>query len=338
MIELVAAVLLVAVAIYAVTGGADFGSGFWDLIAGGAARGQRPRAVIEKAIGPVWEANHVWLIFIFVVLWTAFPEAYASITLTLFVPLTIAAFGIVLRGSGFAFRKATVRLRYRRLFGGAFAISSVLVPFCLGAVIGAVASGEVPAGGIAGDPVSSWLNPTGIATGVLAVSVCLFLAAVYLTYEAMKLGDMPMMDYFRKRAFIASGAAGVMSVVGILVFRSDDPYLYGGLTSRALPVVIVAVAAGFAALLLLARRLSRGARWAAVLAVVSLVLAWGVAQWDYVLPETLTIADAAAPNGTLVALVVATVGGFLIVMPGFLLLYRLDQRGLLPEEGAPDQL
>lgn len=337
MIELVAAVLLVAVAIYAVTGGADFGSGFWDLIAGGDRRGERPRAIIEKAIGPIWEANHVWLIFIFVVLWTAFPEAYESITLTLFVPLTIAALGIVLRGSGFAFRKAVIRLRYRRLFGAAFAISSVIVPFCLGAVVGAVASGEVPSEGIAGDPVASWLNPTGITTGILAVSVCLFLAAVYLTYEAVKLGDASMVEYFRLRAFVASGVAGVTSIVGILVFRADDPYLYEGLTSRALPVVILAVVAGACSLFLLARTLHRGARWVAIVAVIAIVISWGVAQWDYVLPETLTIAEAAAPRGTLVALVVATIGGLLFVLPGFLLLYRLDQKGLLPDEGVPDQ-
>src|SRR3954449_7065156 len=134
-----AVVLFIGVVAYAVFGGADFGAGFWDLIAGGADRGARPRAVIEHAIGPVWEANHVWLIFTFVVLWTCFPTAYASITLTLFVPLTLAAFGIVLRGAGFAFRKAVFRTRDRRNFGAAFAVSSVLVPFCLGAVAGSIA-------------------------------------------------------------------------------------------------------------------------------------------------------------------------------------------------------
>src|SRR6476646_294741 len=143
-----AVVLLTALTAYAVFGGADFGAGFWDLVAGGAERGERPREVIDHSIGPVWEANHVWLIFIFVILWTAFPDAYASITLTLFVPLTLAAFGIVLRGSSFAFRKTVFRTRDRRNFGAAFALSSVLVPFCMGAVAGAVASGRIPAGGV----------------------------------------------------------------------------------------------------------------------------------------------------------------------------------------------
>src|SRR6187431_3743973 len=133
-----AMILFAAITTYAVFGGADFGAGFWDLVAGGTKRGERPREVIDHAIGPVWEANHVWLIFIFVILWTSFPEAYASITLTLFVPLTIAALGIVLRGASFAFRKSVVGLRYRRIFGAAFAASSVLVPYCMGAIVGGI--------------------------------------------------------------------------------------------------------------------------------------------------------------------------------------------------------
>ena len=153
MSTLVAAALFVGVTAYALFGGADFGAGFWDLVAGGTERGDRPRRVIDEAIGPVWEANHVWLIYVFVVLWTCFPEAYASITLTMFVPLTLAAFGIVLRGSGFAFRKAVFRTRDRRNFGAAFALSSVLVPYCFGAIAGGIATGRVPAGGVAGEPV-----------------------------------------------------------------------------------------------------------------------------------------------------------------------------------------
>src|SRR4051794_33222216 len=147
-----AVVLFAAILIYAVLGGADFGAGFWDLVAGGARRGERPREVIDHSIAPVWEANHVWLIFIFVVLWTCFPQAYASIMLTLFVPLSLAALGIVLRGASFAFRKVVVRTRDQRNFGAAFAASSVLLPYCFGAVAGSIASGREPAGGVAADP------------------------------------------------------------------------------------------------------------------------------------------------------------------------------------------
>src|SRR6188472_922183 len=194
-----AVLLMVAVAFYAIFGGADFGAGFWDLTAGGAERGARARSVIEHSIGPVWEANHVWLIFVFVILWTSFPEAYASIMLTLFVPLTLAALGIVLRGASFAFRKSVVTLRSRRGFGAAFAASSVLVPYCMGAVAGGIASGRVPAGGQAGDPVDSWLNPTSILGGVLAVAAVAYLSSVYLIWDARRL-DPDLADYFRRRA------------------------------------------------------------------------------------------------------------------------------------------
>ena len=231
----VAVVLFLAVITYAVFGGADFGAGFWDLVAGGAARGARPREVIDHSIGPVWEANHVWLIFIFVVLWTGFPEAYASITLTLFVPLALAAFGIVVRGSSFAFRKTVFRTRDRRNFGAAFALSSVVVPYCMGAVAGAVASGRVPAGGVAGDPWDSWVNPTSVLGGVLAVIVVAYLAAVYLVWDARRLNDHNMAEYFRRRAIGAAVVAGVAAVVGIFVLRDDARYVFDGLDRQGTP-------------------------------------------------------------------------------------------------------
>ena len=220
-----AVILFAAVTIYAIFGGADFGAGFWDLVAGGATRGERPREVIDHSIAPVWEANHVWLIFIFVVLWTCFPEAYASIMLTLFVPLTLAALGIVLRGASFAFRKQVFRTRDRRNFGAAFALASVLVPYCLGAVAGSIASGRVPAGGVAGDPWHSWVNPTSIICGVLAVAVAAYLAAFFLVSDARRLADDEMVAYFRRRATAAGVAAGLVSVVGHLraAQRRDVP-------------------------------------------------------------------------------------------------------------------
>jgi cytochrome d ubiquinol oxidase subunit II len=331
-----AVVLFAAVTAYAVFAGADFGAGFWDLTAGGTARGARPREVIDHAVGPVWEANHVWLIFCFVVLWTCFPEAYASITLTLFVPLTIAAFGIVLRGSSFAFRKAVFRTRDRRNFGAAFAISSIIVPYCFGAVAGAIASGRVPAGGKAGDPWDSWVNPTSVLGGVLAVCVVAYLAAVYLIWDANRLGDEPMTEYFRRRATAAAVVAGIVAAAGIFVLAADAEYLFDGLTSRALPLVIVSAVSGLATLWLLRRRQRRGARLSAIAAAATLVLAWGVGQWDYMLPETLTVDQAAAPSGTIAAVLVATGLAAVLIVPAFVLLYVLDQRGLLPEEGAPE--
>lgn len=332
----VALVLLLALVAYAVFGGADFGAGFWDLTAGGAERGERPRRTIEHSIGPVWEANHVWLIFIFVVLWTSFSEAYASITLTMFVPLTLAALGIVLRGASFAFRKSVVTTRTRRIFGGAFAISSVLVPYCMGAIAGGIASGRVPAGGRAGDPVDSWVNPTSVVSGVLAVAAVAYLSGVYLVWDARRLDDNEMAEYFRRRALVAAAVAALIVVVSIFVLRADARYLFDGLTSRALPLVILSAVCGAGAFVLLARDAARGARILAMVAVASVVFAWGVAQWPYLLPESLTVSSAASPVGTLVAVLVVVGLAAVIVIPGFVLLYVLDQRGLLPEEGVPD--
>ena len=332
----VAVVLLLAVVAYAVFGGADFGAGFWDLTAGGPQRGERPRGVIEHSIGPVWEANHVWLIFIFVILWTSFPGAYASITLTLFVPLTIAALGIVLRGASFAFRKAVVGMRYRRAFGAAFAVSSVLVPYCMGAIAGGIASGRVPAGGQAGDPVQSWINPTSVLGGVLAVAAAAYLAAVYLVWDARRL-DEEMAEYFRRRAVAAAAGVGVIGLVGIFVLAGDASYLFDGLTSRALPLVILSALCGLGALVLLVRNAPRGARLLAVIAVASVVVGWGVAQWPYLLPESLTFSAAAAPAGTLAAVLVVVLLAGAIVVPGFVLLFVLHQKGLLPEEGVDDR-
>jgi cytochrome d ubiquinol oxidase subunit II len=332
----VAVVLLVAIVAYAVFAGADFGAGFWDLVAGGPERGARPRAVIEQSVGPVWEANHVWLIFVFAVLWTSFPEAYASVTLTLFVPLAIAAFGIVLRGAGFAFRRTVVRTRDRRVFGGAFALSSVIVPYALGAVAGGVASGRVPAGGRAGDPVDSWVNPTSVLGGVLAVAAVAYLAAAYLVWDARRLDDPEMAAYFRRRAVAAAVAVAVIGAVGVFVLRADTEHVFDELTSRALPLVLLSVGCGVGALVLLVRDAARGARLLAVGAVASIVAAWGVAQWPYLLPESLTVSATAAPDATLTTVLVVVGLAAVVVLPGFVVLYVLDQRGLLPEEGADD--
>jgi cytochrome d ubiquinol oxidase subunit II len=332
-----ALLLFAAVTAYAVLGGADFGAGFWDLVAGGTKRGHHPRQVIDHSIAPVWEANHVWLIFCFVLLWTCFPEAYAAITSTLFVPLAIAALGIVLRGAGFAFRKAVLRTRDQRTFGAAFALSSVLVPYCLGSVVGAIASGRVPKDGDPGDPWSSWINPTSVVCGVLAVCVAAYLAAVFLVWDSRRISDDHMVEYFRRRAVVAAVVAGATALVGLVVLHNDADYLFDGLTSRALPLVIVSAVAGVGALLLLRHRPRRGARVVAVTAVASLVVAWGVAQWDYLLPETLTVASGAAPNGTITAVLVAAGLAAVLIVPGFVLLYVLDQKSLLPEEGVHDE-
>ena len=323
--------------IYAIFGGADFGAGIWDLLAGGARRGRKPREVIDRSIGPVWEANHVWLIFVFVVLWTAFPTAFASIGLTLFVPLAFAALGIVLRGASFAFRKAVFRTEEQRVFGAAFAFGSLLVPFFFGAVAGAIATGRVPAGGQAGDPWASWTNPTSLLGGVLAVVAVAYLACVFLVSDADRVADAEMVEYFRRRAVLAAVVAGVVALAGIAVIHADAPYLFDGLTSRALPLVLVSALGGLGSLLLLLRNEHRISRVCAIGAVGGIVAAWGVAQWPYVIPQSMTVEATAAPSGTLEATIAAFVLACVFILPSIGLLYALDQRGVLPEEGVDER-
>ena len=330
----VAIVLFFGVTAYAVFAGADFGAGFWDLIAGGAERGAKPRALIDHSIGPVWEANHVWLIFSLVVLWTGFSSAFQSIMLTLFVPLTLAALGIVMRGSSFAFRKSVFVTKQRRVYGAVFAMSSVLVPYCIGAVAGAIASGRVPAGGKAGDWWSSWINPTSVLGGVLAVTVCAYLAAFYLVADAERLEEHELAGYFRRRAVIAAAVTGVIAFAGIFVLHADAKYIFDGLTSRALPCVIVSAICGALSLVLLARGRPQFTRALAMTAVATVVIGWGVAQWPYLLPVSMKLSQAAAPDATLETILVVFVAAAVLILPSLALLYYLDQRSMLASEGV----
>ena len=323
---------------YAVFGGADFGAGFWDLAAGGSKRGAAPRALIADAIGPVWEANHTWLIFDLVILWTAFPPAFAAIMSTLFVPLTLAALGIVLRGAAFAFRPVAAGIAQQRAANAVFAISSVLTPFFLGTAGGAIASGRVPAGNAAGDPWTSWLNPTSILVGLLAVATCAYLAAVFLVADARRRSQPRLVAYFLRRATIAALAAGALALAGIAVLRLDAPILAGELTRRGWPLVIASAALGTSALVRLRRGAPEGTRVLAVGAVVAVVWGWGVAQYPDILPGSLSLTDAAAPAGSLDALLVIFVVAALVIAPSLGLLYYLDQRSHLVGHGLESDL
>ena len=203
-----------------------------------ASAGSGRAALVDWAIGPVWEANHVWLIFVLVVLWTAFSVAFASIMSTLFIPLSLAALGIVLRGSGFAFHKLARQLRYRRLAERLFGLFSLLTPFFMGTVVGAIASGRVPVGNAAGDAVTSWLNAVSLLTGALFVATGAYLSAVFLVSDARRAGDPDLERYFSTRALIAALATGAIALAGIFVYRADARYIYDGLTSEGLPLVI----------------------------------------------------------------------------------------------------
>jgi cytochrome d ubiquinol oxidase subunit II len=298
-------------------------------VAGAGERGGRARKLLDWAIGPVWEANHVWLIFVLVVLWTGFSVAFEAIFSTLFVPLSLAALGIVLRGSGFAFHKA-VR-RGERLFG----VSSLLTPFFMGTVVGAVAAGKVPVGNATGDPVTSWLNPLSLVIGALFVATSAYLAAVFLVSDARRAGEPDLERYFVVRALGAALAAGVLAVAGIVALHEDARYLYDGLTGDGLPLVIVSALCGIAVPVLLVRGARRGARPLAVGAVVAVVWGWGVAQHPYLLPQVLTIDAGAAPSATLTAVLIVFGAAVLVVIPSLALLYTLAQRSLIEESEEP---
>jgi cytochrome d ubiquinol oxidase subunit II len=328
MTNVAALVLFSGVVLYAVFGGADFGAGFWDLTAGGAERGRAPRALIDHTLGPVWEANHTWLIYCLVVLWTAFPSAFSAIMTTLYLPLGLAALGIVLRGSAFAFRKVSVRTSQQRAAGAAFAASSVVTPFFFGAVAGGIASGRVPSAG-KGDPFTSWLNPTSALGGVLAVVVCAYLAAVFLTVEARNRDDGSLETAFRRRALMAAAVAGVVALAGIGILHADASRLFQQLLGPGLPFVLVSGASGLAALVLLSRAAPRLVRLLAVLAVGAIVLGWGVSQYPYLLGTHLSLSEGAAPEATLISVAVVFGAAAVLVVPSLALLYLLQQRGEL---------
>jgi cytochrome bd ubiquinol oxidase subunit II len=330
--NVVAAAMFSGVTLYALFAGADFGAGFWDLLAGGTRRGAPTRELIEESIGPVWEANHVWLIFVLVTLWTGFPSAFAPIMSTLYVPLTLAAVGIILRGSGFAFRKASITVSTQRAFGATFAASSVITPYFLGSVVGVVASGRVPAGTRTGDVVGSWCNPTSVLGGVMAVVVCAFLAAVFLAADAERRGHPDLIGYFRRRAFGAGAAGGVVAAAGVIVLHADAPDLFHGLTHRGAPLIAVSAIAGASALVLVARGRLEVARYVAALAVVAVLWGWAAGQYPWMLEHQLTIAAAAAPHTTLVAGLVALGAGSIFLAPALVWLLVLVQRGDLAAE------
>jgi cytochrome d ubiquinol oxidase subunit II len=334
--EAVAAILTLGITLYAVFAGADFGAGMWDLIAGQGERAERARTQIDRSVAPVWEANHVWLIFVLVVLWTAFPQAFSAIMTTVYIPLSLAAVGIVLRGAGFAFRHALpgpARRPATRVFG----LSSLLTPFFLGVVVGAIASGEVPADGY-GDPTGSWTGTLPLIVGVLFVAVAAYTAAVFLVRDAgAQARDEDLQRYFARRALAMAVVAGAAAAGGVLALHSDARFVYDGLVGPGLPLVVLSAICGSAVLAILVYGLRRGfnpkltflLRAGAIGAVVAVVWGWFVAQHPYLLPTSLTIDDAAGASATMTEVIVVFGVAVVLVVPSLLLLYVLSQRDTL---------
>ena len=277
--------VLLGLVFYVVLGGADFGAAIWQFAVGRGERGEQIREHAHEAMAPVWEANHVWLIFVLTVTWTAYPAAFGSLASTLCVALFVAGLGIIVRGAAYALRSGTSDPREIGRIDAASAVSSILTPFALGAAIGGLASGRVPFGNATGDLITSWLNPTSIFIGALAVAFCAYLAAVYLSADAARRGDADLVAAFRARALGAGAVAGALSVGGLVVLHNDAYRLYHDLVAGdGLPALIVSVIAGLATFALVVRERFEPARFTAAAAVAAIVAGWALAQQPIFLP------------------------------------------------------
>ncbi|HWB23082.1 MAG TPA: cytochrome d ubiquinol oxidase subunit II [Gaiellaceae bacterium] len=327
--DLPLAFALIGLALYAVLGGADFGAGFWQLLSGKGKRGDEIRAHARHAMAPVWEANHVWLIFVLTVIWTGFPLAFGSIASTLAVPFFLAGIGIVLRGGAYAMREAAAGARWQRTLDTVFSISSILTPFALGTMIGAIASGRVRVGNPGGTLWTSWLNATSIEVGVLAVATAAYTAAVFLSGDAERHGDHALAERFRLRALGAGIAAGAVATVGLVVLHSDAERLFHRITQGpGLPALVASLLAGVATLALVWARRYEPARYTAALAVAATIVGWALAQNPVFLPG-LTVRQAAAPHDTQLVLTIAVAAGAVLLFPSLALLFRLTLGGQL---------
>jgi cytochrome d ubiquinol oxidase subunit II len=330
--EILAGIMLVALVLYAVLGGADFGGGAWDLLATGP-RAAAQRALIERAIAPVWEANHVWLVLIVVILFTGFPAAYSTASVWLHIPLTLMLIGIVFRGSAFVFRKYDVSGGdpVQRRWGRVFAVSSIISPFFLGLSLGAITSGRLGAEAVAGrDFVSSfvrpWLHPFPVLVGLFALGLFAFLAAVYLTVEAP---EPELQEDFRRRALAAGGASALLAAATALGAAFPElerirGRLLGAWWTWAL--VAAAAVAWLGSMYALSRRRYPAARAAAIALVTLVLCGWAAGQYPYLISPDLTIRGAAAPEATLRPLLIALAAGVPVLVPSMYWLLRVFKR------------
>jgi len=328
---------LIGLVLYTVLGGADFGAGIWQLTAGEGEEADELRDHAHHAMGPVWEANHVWLIFFLTIMWTAYPVAFGSIASTLSVPLFAAGIGIILRGGAYALRAGTATSVERRRLDTIFAVSSILTPFALGTAVGGIASGRVHVGNPGGSLATSWLNPTSITIGVFAVASAAYMAAVFLSADAQRRSERELAERFRVRALAAGTVAGAIAAAGIVVLRFDAHRLFHRLTAGiGLPALLVSLLAGAATLALVRRRRYEPARYGAALAVAATIAGWALAQQPYLLSD-LTIRQASAGHDVQVAVVAAVLGGAVILFPSLAVLFRLTLHGRLDHAGTAEE-
>jgi cytochrome d ubiquinol oxidase subunit II len=327
----VCAALLGSLTIYAITGGADYGGGVLELFASGP-RADKQREVVEHAIGPIWESNHVWLILVIVMLFCGFPEVYATIMTSLFVPVVLMLIGIVLRGSAFSFRSyGAGGGEMQRIWGRVFAVASLITPYLLGVIIAAIASGQIPENPhVIGDFVFPWLTPFCMSVGLFTLMLFSYLAATYATLEP---ADPAVSDDFRLRAIGFAFAAGVMAAEVLLLSRTGAPRIWRGLVDRAWTWPLIWLTSGLAlgALFCLWTRRYQIARICAAGQVALIIWGWAFAQFPVMVEPSLTIYNASAPPITLRLLAIALAVGVVVLLPSFgylMLTFKIHSRRL----------
>lgn len=311
---------------YAVLGGADFGAGVWALFVRGQ-QAEKHRDFINHALGPVWEANHVWLIFLIVGLFNVFPRAFAQLSIALFIPFSLALIGIVLRGAAFIFRyyATDAKGQFAVWWARVFSVSSLLTPFFLGAGAAAVASGNLlaPDGIAHAEYFASWTSPFALTIGAMAVTLCATLSAIYLAVEADAAHDNELTESYRWKALIAGGITAVLGALGLALSISESPLLWQGMLTRAIPVVVATMLVGLAAAGTLYYKKYRLARILVVAETAFLLGSWGLSQYPYIIPPHITIANAANDPNVILTLLIAIGVGLMILLPSLYYLFSV---------------
>ncbi len=323
--DICAALVGLGVVAYAIFGGADYGGGVWDLLAHGRAS-EHERDTISHAIGPVWEANNVWLIYVIVATWTCFPIVYASVSTALFIPIVLALVGIVLRGAGFGLRSQYARRAgIATAWGYTFNGASVIAPFMLGALAGGIAGGDIRVRGgvVQANLWTTWTTPFALACGAFAVGICATLAATYLAVEAEAANDGELVEDFRYRAVIAGAVTAALGALAAVLSAFESPQLWSGLIGKALPLSLGAVLIGLVTAVALLWGRFVWARYLVAGEMTCILAAWAVAQYPYLIIPDVTIANAAAPDSVLLATIIATAAGMVILLPSLWYLFSI---------------
>jgi cytochrome d ubiquinol oxidase subunit II len=324
--DLIGFVMIVSLVLYALGAGADFGGGVWDLFASGS-RARQQRQLIAHAIGPIWEANHVWLILVIVLLFVAFPPAFAAISIALHIPLAVMLVGIVLRGSAFVFRSYDVQTDdVQRRWSGLFAVGSIVAPIMLGVCVGAIASGNIrinaETGAVQTNFISQWLRAFPFAIGLWTLALFAFVAAVYLTNETEQ---TELREDFRRRALAAGFTVALLALVSFVLAETGAPLVRHGLSKEwwSIPFQIATGVISVSALAAVWARRYRLARVLAMAQIAFIIGGWGLAQFPLLIGPDLTFANSAAPDSVLRVLVKALVAGAILLFPSLWYLFRI---------------